>query len=133
MLKAQCKRLATRSVVYGKTVFKFDKDGICEVPPVAQYDFDVLIKQNGVSVYNPPKAVAAPATAIAPIPAPVPAPVAPPVAEEPVMAPATVVEEHSDEHDEEPTDPGTPKAKAVTDTEKPKRRTGRRKSTKKDD
>lgn len=134
MLKAQCKRLATRSVVYGKTVFKFDKDGICEVPPIAQYDFDILIQQNGISVYNPPEAaVAAPATPLDSTPAPAPTP-APPVVEEPEAPPASVVKDDSDEDDddEEPTDPGTPKAKAVTVTETPKRRTGRRKSTKKD-
>lgn len=51
-MKAQCKRLAGRSVLVGSTSFQFDDDGVCEVKPNGRggqyYDFEVLLKMNGV-------------------------------------------------------------------------------------
>lgn len=52
-VKAKCTRLAERSVVVGNTAFSFNKEGVCEVEFVgrasAGFDFDLLLKMNGVS------------------------------------------------------------------------------------
>ena len=51
-MKAQCKRLADRSVLVGKTVFAFDRDGVCDVKAQGRggytVDFAELLKLNGV-------------------------------------------------------------------------------------
>jgi hypothetical protein len=91
MLKAQCKRLTNQCTVIGNTVFRFDKNGITRTINQANvlYDFNELLKQNGVIELNDdetPKGTASPAAVPPPaVTAPVvesPAPVTPPVLDE---------------------------------------------------
>lgn len=54
MLKAKSRFDIETNVVIGKTVFSFDKNGICEVPDVgyAGYDFNTLLQRPGVELYR---------------------------------------------------------------------------------
>lgn len=55
LLVAQCKRLTGRATVIGNTVFTFDKNGITRVISQANnvYDFNMLLRQNGVVHLDP--------------------------------------------------------------------------------
>lgn len=51
ILKAECKRLAGRTIVVNNTVFSFNDDGVSEVENFGNVslDFKVLLRMNGVS------------------------------------------------------------------------------------
>ena len=66
VLRAQCKRMAQRTLVVGNTVFAFNKDGVAEVRDVGntRVDYGMLIKRPGVSALE--NAVALPPDAPTP-------------------------------------------------------------------
>lgn len=78
LVKAKCSRLRNRCHVIGSSVFKFDKDGICEVDqnkdPMAYQSWPLLLKMNGVEeIVDPPEETEV-AVAGTPEPAPPPEP-----------------------------------------------------------
>lgn len=54
MLKARSKRFAETNQLIGNTVFKFNKDGLTQVIDAgyARYDYEALLKLNGVSAVH---------------------------------------------------------------------------------
>ena len=86
LLVAQCKRLAGRATVIGNTVFTFDKNGIARIISQANnvYDFNVLLRQNGVVQLDADTLQPLDVTAPDPIVEPV---ILPPIIVEPVVMP----------------------------------------------
>lgn len=58
MLRARCVRMKNRSTVIGKTIFKFDQEGIAAVLDQGhtRNDYEQLLQMNGVSALEEPKA-----------------------------------------------------------------------------
>jgi hypothetical protein len=121
---AKSQNLRSRTKVVGSTVFEFNREGICrlEIRPGmgrALYDYQELLKLNGISEHgaeNTPEVAA---------PKPAPAPLPPPKVEAKVEPPKPV------EKDPEPEPKSEDKTEAKSDSsdddeEKPKRRRGRR-------
>ena len=146
-MKAKCIRLADRSVLVGKTVFAFDRFGLCVVIPDGRggysVDFANLLKLNGVKEVKdvapapsvPAALVPKPALASKLTPAPKPAP---PPAPAPKLAPAPpvsipvfgkmVVAKLEKVDELAPTSDPVVVSKSVEKDEKPKKkRRGRRK------